>query len=117
MPDDERSAGRPIAVLEIDGIDDEPRCPVRRNKGGQTDRRPVATQEVVMQDERQAPKGDNGQHGERAVGPHQLAVKGAQLREVLPPTKPDWNLEAGTEQNEVADAGEPECEAEECSHL
>jgi len=74
--------------------------------------RRVAAQEFAVQSQREGPEGDDGQHRERAVGPHQLAVKGSEPGQVCLPTQAGRHLDTGAQDAEVADARQPEGEAE-----
>ncbi len=65
-----------------------------------------------MQRQRERPEGDDGQHRERAVGPHQLAVEGREAGQIEPPAQAGRHLDTGAQDAEVADTSQPEGEAE-----
>src|SRR5713226_1745044 len=115
VPDHEGRSFGPIGVLEIEEVHPHASRPVDADEGGQAQGRRVAAQELAVQRQRERPEGDDGQHRVGAVGPHQFAVEGSEACQVGLPTQAGRHLEAGAQDAEVADAGQPEREAEELS--
>src|SRR5689334_4806940 len=110
MTDDKLNTLRPVRMLEVNEIDQDAKRPKDRDEGSKCDSCTVTREKFMMKKKRQDTERYDGQQRGACVNPHEFAIEGSELCQVLLPAQATRNLKAGEKNGEMTDPGEPESE-------
>jgi len=108
VPEGKYDSFRPVGMLEIEAIHQEPGGPENTDERGKPDRSTIATQQFVMKKERERPETNDRAHGEPSIRPHEFAIQRPQAGKFLLPPQAVRRLEACAQDAEMRDPGQPE---------
>ena len=105
MSDEKLSTFGPVGMGEVKGVDQDAYCPVDSNESSKTERGSITSKKLHMQREGKHAKSNDGQHGETALHPKELAVERDERLEVLLPAQLERHLKTCQQDQEMTSAG------------